>query len=247
MSKRFKGKTCVYCAAAGASDTGDHVLARGFVGAEHHGQIPKVPACVACNNKKSGLETYCAGVLPFGGRHADALENLAANVPKRLAKNQKLHRTLAAGQTRVWSREPSGLLVNTMALPLDGERLEELVGLIARGLMFHHWGVILGPDIVVDVLSLTKHGETFFAGHLNLNAKQRVTNDIGKGALTYEGVQAVDNDAISFWTLSLYGSLVMDGGDGEHFMSKFGVMTGPKTVAERAAQRVASGNYIIRP
>jgi hypothetical protein len=48
--------------------------------------------------------------------------------------------------------EPSGLLVSTMALPLDGERLEELVGLILRGLMFHHWGVVLGPDKNVDVL-----------------------------------------------------------------------------------------------
>lgn len=246
MSKLFKGKTCVYCAVPGISDTGDHVLARGFVAAEYRGQIAKVPACSACNNKKAALEAEFTAVLPFGGRHADALDNLTTNVPKRLAKNQKLHRTLAAGQTRVWSREPSGVLVNTMAIPLDGKRLEELVGLIVRGLMFDHWRVILGPDVVVDVMSLTKYGEALFDGYLKLDAKQRVANDIGKGALVYEGVQGIDNDAISFWTLSLYGSLVMDGGDGKDFTSKFGVMTGPKAIIERAEARVASGKYIIR-
>lgn len=121
-SKRFKGKTCAYCAVAGISDTGDHVLSREFVAVEHRGEIPKVPACGPCNTKKSALETYCTAVLPFGGRHAFASENLTANVPKRLARHPKLHRSLSVGQSRVWSRESSGLLVNTMTVPVDGER-----------------------------------------------------------------------------------------------------------------------------
>jgi hypothetical protein len=81
MSRLFKGKTCVYCAVPGAADTGDHVLARQFVAVAHRGQIPKVPACSVCNGKKAALESYLMAVLPFGGRHADALNNLTANVP----------------------------------------------------------------------------------------------------------------------------------------------------------------------
>jgi hypothetical protein len=246
MSKLFKGKTCVYCAVAGAADTGDHVLARELVAVEHRGQIPKVPACAACNGKKSAIEHYLATVLPFGGRHAEALDNLTANVPRRLAKNQKLHRNLYAGTSRVWSTEPSGLVVNTTAVPLDGERLEQLIAFVVRGLMFHHWGVILGPDMLVQAMTLTKHGERFFDGYSKLNAKQRITGDIGKGALVYEGAQGVDNDAISVWQLSLYGGLIMDSGDGNHFMSKFGVMTGPQAIADRAEARVATGKFIIR-
>lgn len=246
MSKLFKGKTCAYCAVAGASDTADHVLSRQLVAVDYRGEIPKVPACTACNGKKAALEAYINAVLPFGGRHGAALANLTANVPKRLEKNQKLHRALAAGQARVWSRERSGLLVNTMALPLDGKRLEELVGLIVRGLIFHHWGVALGPDIFVDTLSLTRHGEAFFARYLNGNVKQRVVYNIGAGALVYEGVQGLDNDAISMWRLSIYGGITMDSGDGKHFMSSFGVMTGPKSIAERADRRIARGEYIIR-
>jgi hypothetical protein len=247
MSKLFKGKTCAYCAVPAASETADHVLARQFVAVEYRDEIPKVPACAGCSGKKATLEAYVTAVLPFCGRHGDALDNLTANVPKRLEKNRKLHRALSAGQSRVWSPEPSGLSVNAIALPLDGERLEELVGLIARGLMFHHWGVALGPDIFVDTLSLTKRGEAFFDQFSKMNAKQRVSNDIGVGALVYEGAQGVDNDAVSFWQLSLYGGLITASADTKDFSSKFGVMTGPKSIAERAHRRVARGEYIIRP
>jgi len=139
------------------------------------------------------------------------------------------------------------LWVNTMAVPLDGDRLEQLIALMVRGLMFHHWGVILGPNMFLQVLSLTKHGEIFFAGYSKLNAKQRVTNDIGKGALVYEAAQAVDNDAISVWQMSLYGGFTMASGDGNDFMSKFGVFTGPQAIADRADERVASGKFIVRP
>ena len=247
MSKLFKGKTCAYCALVGASDTADHVLARQFVAVKYRGEIPKVPACSVCNGKKAALEAYLAAVLPFGGRHGDALDNLTTNVPKRLEKNQKLHRKLLAGQSRVWSSEPSGLRVNVTALPLDGERLEELVGLIVRGLIFHHWGVALGSDIFVQPLSLTKRGEAFFDRFSKMNAKQRVLNDIGVGALVYEGVQGLDNDAVSFWQLSLYGGFTMASADGKDFSSKFGVLTSPKSIAQRAHKRVARGEYIIQP
>jgi hypothetical protein len=73
MGKRYKGKTCVYCAAAGASETGDHLLAREFVPVADRSQIPQVPACRPCNKDKSDLEHYLTAVLLFGGRQADAL------------------------------------------------------------------------------------------------------------------------------------------------------------------------------
>jgi hypothetical protein len=55
MGKRYKGKTCVYCAAAGISETGDHVLARRFEPAAQRSQIPQVPACRQCNQTNRTL------------------------------------------------------------------------------------------------------------------------------------------------------------------------------------------------
>ena len=85
-----------------------------------------------------------------------------------------------------------------------------------------------------------------FDQYTEANAKQRIINNIGAGALVYEGAQGVDNDAVSFWKVSLYGGLKMASDDGIDFMSSFGVMTGPKAIAERADQRIARGEYTIR-
>jgi len=92
MSKLYKGKTCAYCAQLGGSQTGDHVFARSLVAEPLRGQIPIVPACAPCNGKRADLEHYAASVLPFGGRHAGASASLTGDVPRRLAKNQRLRR-----------------------------------------------------------------------------------------------------------------------------------------------------------
>jgi len=245
MSKRFKGKTCVYCATAGASETGDHVLAREFVEVGHRRQIPQVPACTACNLEKAELEHYVTAVLPFGGRHHDATINLANNVPKRLSKNQKRHRALAKGHKRVWTKETSGLILHTMSIPIDGEKVEKLIVFVVRGLMAHHCGIVLGSDCFVDVLSLTSHGESLFERYRSMRAKVRVTGNIGNGTLVYEAAQGTDNPQVSVWKLSLYGGAKMAGADGKEFTSSFGAMTGPQTVKDRAAERVKRGAFII--
>jgi hypothetical protein len=113
--------------------------------------------------------------------------------------------------------------------------------------MFHHWDVALGSDMHVEALSLNRRGEAFFAQYRTANAKQRVTGNIGAGALVYEGAQGVDNDAVSFWQLSLYGGVTVASDDGKDVSTSFGALTGPKSIAERAEQRVARGEYIIRP
>jgi hypothetical protein len=245
MGKRFKGKTCVYCAIEGASESCDHVFAREFVPVDYRPQIPQAPACKSCNGEKSNLEHYLTAILPFGGRHGDAEANLKNDGQRRLAKNQRLHRELAKGSARQWSRELSGLLVNTLTIPIDGEKVEQLVGFITRGLMWHHWNVVLGRDCFVDVLSLTARGESFFARYGRLNARERVKADIGNGALVYEGAQGTDNPKVSVWQLSLFGGIKMIDAEGAQTTYRFGVMTGPQSVKTLAEERVKRGAFIL--
>src|SRR6185437_3332389 len=118
MSKRFRNKTCVYCARDGSSSTGDHIFAREFFPVERRNGLPMVPACVECNNAKSALEHYLTAVLPFGSQHPDAKAMLVNDVPRRLAKNQKLHQTLIAGSSKFEVVEGAER-VERMAIPFD--------------------------------------------------------------------------------------------------------------------------------
>lgn len=99
MGKRFKTATCAYVGDPGA--TADHVFARSFLTETHGGEFPQVAACAPCNNAKSALEQYLATVLPFCGNHPLSKPMLENAVPRRLDKNKKLHRALAAGQKSV--------------------------------------------------------------------------------------------------------------------------------------------------
>jgi hypothetical protein len=62
VSKKFKGKPCVYCT-DGTAISADHVIARQFFLERHRANIPKAPACVKCNGEKSALEEQ--GDLPL--------------------------------------------------------------------------------------------------------------------------------------------------------------------------------------
>ena len=130
MGKGFRGKTCVYCATTPAA-TMDHVFAREFFLVDRRANLPKVPACAACNGAKSQLEHYLTAVIPFGGQHPDGLVHLTEMVPGRLAHNQKLARRLSDGlsSTMVPSRETPA-----MTIPIDPDKVGELFALIAKWL-----------------------------------------------------------------------------------------------------------------
>jgi hypothetical protein len=163
VSKKFKGKTCAYCARTKAT-TDDHVFSREFFLVEDRHNLPKAPACAKCNNEKSKLEHYLTAVLPFAGRHAQAVANLQTGVPGRLEKNLKLKRELLSSLKPAWLREGSGLYQRTSIVDFDGDKLVRLLKNIGRGLAWHHWKLYLRPDDEVSVILLPDMGNAVFQG-----------------------------------------------------------------------------------
>jgi hypothetical protein len=213
MGKKFRGKLCAYCGTT-PSTTEDHVFAREFFLPEERHNLPKAPACTKCNNEKSKLEQYFTSILPFGGRHDQAATNLQTRVPPRLGKNQKLHKELAATMSRAWLSENGGPFLPSLTIEIDGERLEELVSYIIRGLMWHHWQTYLGQQDFIAVMFLTGAGAAGFEQHIfALSPARRVSNDLGRGTVRYDGVQAAVPPELTIWRLSFYGGLLLSGGE----------------------------------
>lgn len=239
MSKKYKGKVCVYCG-TGLSATRDHVFAREFfVPGAGHG-LPLVPACAECNGKKAGLEHYLTAVLPFGGQHPDARENLSRAVPPRLNKNRKLHQQLASKHHTVWAKQRSGILAPAGAIPVDFKQVEALFTYVVKGLTWFHWQTYLTSDHFVVVLALNKFGEGVFQRKFfQVNVRDRVAANLGNGTFVYEGVQGVDTPEVTAWRFLIYGGIDMGGDpDQPHEASKvIGAFTGPKRVMTFAALR----------
>lgn len=242
-SKKFKGKTCVYCADR-PSTTADHVFAREFFLPGTNYTPLKVPACAICNGDKSRLEHYLTAVLPFGGRHAHASANLSGQVPKRLARNVRLHNVLANHAETVWVKENGEILVPTTAIPLDFAQVEHLIRYIVKALAWLHFKVQLTHEHFMMVLALSKAGEQLFEQKFfSLNVAKRIVSDVGDGTFMYEGVQGVDNASITAWRFALYGGLVLGGdprfpGEGS---SIIGAFSGPRRVQHMAELRMRFG------
>ncbi|MRS13055.1 MAG: hypothetical protein EG823_08300 [Actinobacteria bacterium] len=192
--------------------------------------LPKVPACDECNGRKSHLEHYATTILPFGGRHAAAIDNLRTLVPPRLEKNARLHRDIVANMRRAWAQHGSFVLP-TASVPVDGERIHELFRFVGRGLVSYEFGVTLKPSDLVEVTTLTAQGmelfETQFFGP-HVSSVRHV--DLGAGTVVYEGLQAQDMPEATVWRIQMYGGMWMlsDSTPPEANGSLLGIMTGPE-------------------
>jgi hypothetical protein len=235
MSKKFKGKLCTYCTRAKATEP-DHVFARAFFLLEDRAYLPKVPACKPCNNDKSRLELDMTGALPFGARHQQAATNLTLNVPGRLEKNPRLKQELSASMEPAWLREGTGLYQRTSMVNFDGPKLEALLKYIGRGLAWHHWNLSFRPDDDISVMFLKDMAGAAFQNMIDgWRVKQKIIKNLGNGTIEYIGVQAIDPPQLTVWTISMYGGLLLSGGECKtnepvETCSRWWIVTGPPEI-----------------
>lgn len=225
-SKRFKNQICAYCSTSKAV-TGDHIFAREFFLQGVRQNLPQAPTCESCNNEKSKLEHYLTALLPFGGMHSDARESLGTLVPKRLAKNRRLHRELDEGKQRAQlvERESSK---SSLALPVREGTIEAMFEYIIKGLAWHHWQVRIDNCFPIDVMVLTPEGAKFFQDNFfSMNGAQRVLKSLGNGAVVYEGLQGVDCAQLTVWRFHFYGGLMFSDHEG-NIAREIGAMSGPQ-------------------
>ncbi|WP_321903903.1 HNH endonuclease [Paraburkholderia tropica] len=231
-SKRFRGKRCVYCGRQEISDTGDHVIARGFFLPSQRANLPQVPACSSCNNAKSQLEHHLLTVLPFGARHSTASLTLNELVPGRLERNARLHRELLDAWNRQWQGAYAPRWSPEMKLPLDGNKVARLCEYMMIGLAWYHWQADLTPPNELRasffhpsaISSLERlFGNPQWGAHINEN--------IGAGTLTYRAVQDPPAPARTLWRFTIYGVVMDDaaGWPGVRADAIYGASNPPRT------------------
>ncbi len=233
MSKKYKGKICVYCQERPSIKQGDHVFSRELFLESERANLIKVPACDECNNDKSKFEHYLTALLPFGGLHPDAKEHLKILVPPRLEKNQKLKRELRAGMGYVTKADEYGNERRDLTVPFNGEMYTGLFEYIVKALTWFHWKTYINKNSIVLTTALTEFGEDMFQQHLfSLGSKNTIDESIGQDTVKYFGMQAVDNDQITVWKFQVFNGLVVSNSEDEGFQKStcIGAISGPPQV-----------------
>jgi hypothetical protein len=231
MSKKYKGKTCVYCCIPGSSQVGDHVVAREFFPISKRVGLPVVPACDACNNTKSALELYATSLIPFGATHPEATSELLRTA-KRLARNLKLARSMDAGRNyRFVSRDGVNWEAE-MTVPLKPDDLERLYGYIARGLAFSYWQVLLPDDecLVFPTFFTSQFRTVFDHVFKTTGGVQTGEINLGDGIFVYSGVRDPHIPRLTIWRMSLCGAVMADHEAAGEKVSLCYVITAPRNL-----------------
>ena len=211
MSKKYKCHICVYCG-VNKSTTADHVIAREFFEISRRYNLPKVPACQECNNIKSKLEHYFTSIMPFGSNDEAAQEIFQSSVENRLNKNLKLKRYLSENMERRWTQTNSDIYLQTMQLPVNPEMLISLYNFIIKGLLWHHWKVILSCDYFVKSVALTDYGvEKFYNNFFQGAVTGVVRGNLAMNGFNYIGRQGSEYPEMSVWLMKIYNGVTLAG------------------------------------
>lgn len=191
------------------------MLAKKFVLDRQRANLPTAPACEACNNAKSRLETELTAILPLGGRHDYATEILQTMMPGRLAAHQRARAEIDRALTPRWFPASSSLFApQEAAIHVDADALLRWISMVALGLVWFHWKRVVFHKVTVEPHLFAPEAERHIAPAFSLKASHRVFRDIGNGAFVYEGLM---NDAeeptCSLWRFSLYGGVELAGED----------------------------------
>ena len=200
--------------------------------------MPKAPACKDCNNKKSWLEHYLLTVLPLGGRHSQAAANLQQGVPKRLAKNQKLHRELSGSAEHAWLKTGGGIYQPSGSVKFDGNKLGQLLKYVSRGLTWHHWGIYVSAEHKMRVLFSPDMFSLYLQSQLSaVQDDRKITIDLGRGTVQYAGCQVGEPPDLTFWGISMYGGVMVSNNTGstagpEETSCQWWVITAPPELGD---------------
>ncbi len=207
----YKGQTCAYCATDGSSEAPDHIFARGFFPIEERDRLPCVPSCDPCNRQKAALENYLVTILPFGGESDASGKMLREAVPRRLENNKKLHRQISQGRSRVWVNR-GDMILPSLAVPIDAERLNSLFAMIAKGLVAYHWNIVIPSGHVSRAGMFTQTGERLVRNLFKSHTPAAVVQGrLGADTFLYEGIQAHDDPFFTIWRFRIYGGLTVAG------------------------------------
>jgi hypothetical protein len=99
--------------------------------------------------------------------------------------------------------------------------------------------VQLSENDFVKVMAVTKHGENYFRDKLfSLNCNLRIKRDLGRGTVSYEGIQGSDDPKRTVWRIKLYGGIQMSDSEAtiDDRTNTFVLVTADKRESEIAQQ-----------
>ena len=196
-------KVCAICGQAEAT-TVDHVPPRGIFPKPRPSDLITVPACFDYNNSASQFDERFSVYLSLhaGLDQPETRKLFETKTLRTVNHNQKLKRTILSEAEEVLLSTPTGIIFGKAhALNWDSEAHTKVIERIARGLYFHQYREVLGPDVIVDVMWFEQVGEKLGAMTAALPLHSVANGQFAYKTFRAEGIMP----EWSIWVFEFYG------------------------------------------
>jgi len=192
---------CVICGINEAS-TVDHVPPKGIFPRPRPANLITVPACSGCNNNASTLDEafrlYLA--LHVGDLEDQITENYFNEALRTYVHNQRLQREVLTNAEEIKCVNKNGEYIGQgLKVKWDSEAHDEIIERTVRGLYYHHYGDILGNEVVVSPKWFNRPDKNFVS-----MLKGLPVNHIGERQVSYTYGRAEESPLNSIWFFEFY-------------------------------------------
>jgi hypothetical protein len=125
-----------------------------------------------------------------------------------------------------WKENDLGLFVPEMTLPLNPDIVVALLNMIGRGLIWHHYSVLIPDGFTIQSSALTEHGEKFLKQKFFPDLGGCVYLGVGNGAFQYVGKQSEEYPEFTMWLMRFYSGMGVSDLHGEDVSRCFLAMSG---------------------
>lgn len=179
----------------------DHVPPKCIFPEPRSNDLITVPACEACNMKRSGLDEEFKVFLGITvGYHLDGDQSYRKPVLRTLAHNRRIRSNIRSSMQRITVQDLSGKIrQSALVVPLNKEAHDTVVERTVRGLYFHETGTILDARYTpVIQWHLILDDELFSM------TKDWAVGTVANPALVYKYAVCADDPTETVWVLQFF-------------------------------------------
>ena len=193
---------CVYCGAP-APVTRDHIPPKCLFPKPRPADLITVPACEQCNHSFAADDEYFRAAMVAPATDQKEAAHVWEETLRGLRRRPKFRQAWVDSITRVELRTPAGLYLGTReGLSLSGPRIRNVVHRIIRGLLWHHYKVLVpGTTAAFETRYNPEVGPI-----LPMLQADTVLSGVGGEVFRYRHGLTAETPLVSLWWMRFYAT-----------------------------------------
>lgn len=202
----MKNKTCYLCGKP--ATTFDHIPPKSLFPKEFPFKGMKLPACKSCNNATSKDDEYLRDIFVMTGWNKEARQVFHEKVRPSymrfyaVMQNVTKHQRILNSMAKMDIKTPNGILEQATVMKMQGDRVENMLRKIVRGIFYNRYDKSIPKDYIITVY----FQPVDIGKDLLDKVKKKGALNAGRfgNVFSYMGFTVTEDEFVGVWWLSFY-------------------------------------------